>query len=180
MAASVGLTITHEASPEIKKPDAPLARCVGSRQEPAHRTSEKRPARHNDTMGLCWYFDSMSKGQIKLGGFYTSFAEITDENELEIRFRWQTEPESADNLSPCHEKVKPQSGAILIFFRIFPSPGPSRCTCGKPVRETEPISPFWSRTHENLRFQMMSLSQLGFFCVTQDCNTQSSDILSII
>jgi hypothetical protein len=45
-------------------------------QEPAPRTTEKRPARHEDTIFLCWYFIHLSKRAImKLGGFTYAFAE---------------------------------------------------------------------------------------------------------
>ena len=58
----------------------------------------------------------IAKIQIKLGGFTDVFAEITDENELECRSPLATEPESTDNLSPCREKVKPETGNLSTFF----------------------------------------------------------------
>jgi len=61
----------------------------------------------------------MAKGWFeKFGGFTISFAEITVENELGNRSPLATEPESADNLSPCREKVKSQSGNLSTFFYI--------------------------------------------------------------
>ena len=86
-------------------------------------------------MGLCWYFDSMSKGQIKLGGFYTSFAEITDENELGIRFPLECGAGVHRQFIPCPAKSQATIRCHSIFFRIFLPTGQSRCAYGKPVRE---------------------------------------------
>ena len=128
----------REVAPGTKKPDAPLARCVGSRQEPAHRTSEKRPARHNDTMGLCWYFDSMSKGQIKLGGFYTSFAEITIEMNSETVLRW-VRSRNPQTIYPQATKKSSLKQNLSHLFPVFSPTGASRCAYGTPVRDTGPV-----------------------------------------
>jgi hypothetical protein len=45
----------------------------------------------------------------KLGGFTYTFAEITDKKSSEPGFPLVAEPDSTDNLSPWHEKVKSRS-----------------------------------------------------------------------
>lgn len=68
---------------------------------------------------LAGLFRFESKKQfLKLGRFTDVFAEITDENELECRSPLATEPESTDNLAPCREKVKPETGNLPTFFYI--------------------------------------------------------------
>jgi hypothetical protein len=68
----------------------------------------------------CAGFSSLVAKEVflKLGRFSSPFAEKRC-NELGNRPPLGAEPESGDNLPPSREKVKPQSGAFLIFFRIF-------------------------------------------------------------
>ena len=62
----------------------------------------------------------MAKGWFeKFGGFTISFAEITVENELGNHSPLAAEPDSTDNLSPCREKVKPETGNLSTFFYIL-------------------------------------------------------------
>ena len=78
-----------------------------ARPRTCSQTTERRPARHIDTIVLAGRFRFIEqKNNFKLGRFSIPFAEITDENELGIHSPLATEPESTENLSPYHEKVK--------------------------------------------------------------------------
>ena len=63
-----------------KKPDESPRENVGSAKNPLPETTEKRPARHEDTIGLagCISFSGSKRACLKFGGFTFSFAEITD------------------------------------------------------------------------------------------------------
>ena len=66
----------------------PRASYYRSRQEPVPETTEKRPARHEDTMLLAGLFRTLEqKDLIKLGWFSYAFAEITDVMNTEMDFR---------------------------------------------------------------------------------------------
>ena len=77
----VSIIPAHEATSKHKKKpdDSPYALCEGPAKKPAPETTEKRPARHEDTIFLCWHFFSGAKEHIELGRFTHNFAEITDE-----------------------------------------------------------------------------------------------------
>ena len=91
----------------------PTKNLLSKRQRDAQQDTET-------LWSLAGLFRFESKKQfLKLGRFTDVFAEITDENELECRSPLATEPESTDNLSPCREKVKPETGNLSTFFYFF-------------------------------------------------------------
>ena len=73
---------------------------VGPTKNLLQRRTEKRPARHKDTMVPCWYFKSLEqKSNLILGRFTRTFAEITNEKSLESGIKRGQKPIPNNNIT---------------------------------------------------------------------------------
>ena len=90
---------------------------------PARTCPEKRQRNaQQDTKtqrSLAGIFRFRAKEAGKLAGLQMILCWNNHWNELGIRSPLGAEPESTDNLSPCREKVKPETGNLSTFFYIF-------------------------------------------------------------
>ena len=97
-----------------KKSRTPPHTCIyRSRQEPASETTEKRPARHEDTNLLAEIFRFRSKRLVKgeLGGFIYAFAEITVEKEP-----WNEDSTEADFSSNFQYTLNIKKKQVVFQF----------------------------------------------------------------
>ena len=89
----VDVTLEIMTSEHKKSRTLPMRVRVGPTKNLLQRRTEKRPARHKDTMVPCWYSNLWSKRAILiLGRFTRTFAEITNEMSLELTLANRREP----------------------------------------------------------------------------------------
>ena len=94
----------------------PMRVRVGPTKNLLQRRTEKRPARHKDTMVPCWYFNLWSKRAILiLGRFTRTFAEITDVMSSETD-SGRVEPVSKEQFIPMSRESQ---AAFRLFWDIL-------------------------------------------------------------
>ena len=96
----------------------PHARWCRSSQEPDSETTEKRPARHKDTMLLLVFRTRNQKNLLKTWLVYIIFWWNTTENELGNELPQVRSAVPMDKLSPCHGKFKPGIVFSVLFMRV--------------------------------------------------------------
>ena len=99
---------------------------------------------------------------------------------LETVLRWQRSRNPQTIYPHVMKKSSPNPVPFSSFSGFFRQRDRHDVPTAHLSGETEPVSPFWNRTHENLRFQMMGLSKLRFSCVIRDDIIQTNDMLSIV
>ena len=100
-----------------KKPDDSRTRVRRSRQEPVPETTEKRPARHKDTMVPCWCISFQEQKSISnLAGFLTLLLKQPLKRAWNQITTW-VDTRSKRQYNPNMEKVKPFSIHLSFFLK---------------------------------------------------------------